>query len=106
MRPVAEKESALEALFNREVKAAGGRPGKWSAAGERANPDRITLWPEGVAAFAELKREGKEPTKAQQDRLDDFAALGFIAMAIDTPMGVARFLAAVKAEIARRRAAR
>lgn len=49
-------EKELEADLVQEVKTLGGLCLKWTSPGTSGVPDRIILLPNGVTAFAELKR--------------------------------------------------
>lgn len=63
----ARAEASLERSFNDAVQKAGGEPVKLSPANRSGIPDRFVIWPGGVVDLVELKRDGEEPGRLQQE---------------------------------------
>jgi hypothetical protein len=79
-REVATVENALVD----EVKKLGGKAKKYKTPGRRSAPDRICLWPNAYAAFAECKATGKKPTPGQLREHDALRKLGFDVYVVDS----------------------
>lgn len=86
------RESVIEKYLVAEVKKRGGIAYKFTSPGRRSVPDRLVLWPEGVAEFVELKAPGCKPTPLQAREHEKLRALGFAVTVIDSKAGVDAFL--------------
>ena len=90
----AHLESNLEEFFRKEVRKVGGYAFKWvpTIAGV---PDRMCLFPGGLACFVELKQEGEKPTAIQKVWHGRLRALGFRVDVLDTKDAVRAWLAEI-----------
>jgi len=93
-------ESAEESYFAAKVKALGGISYKF---GQNGLPDRIVLFPAGIAAreavvvFVEMKREGERPRPLQESRHKELRQYGAnVVPYIDSHRATNEFIAAVK----------
>jgi hypothetical protein len=77
-------EARIEKYLCDEVKKIGGRPRKYRTPARPAAPDRIILFPGGVAVFVECKRPYEIPTKAQARELSELERLGFKALWVNS----------------------
>ena len=77
-------EKVLEAWFVAQVRKHGGRAYKFSSPGTRSVPDRLVLFPGGVAFFVEVKRQGKKATPKQAVEHAYLRQLGFRVFLCDT----------------------
>lgn len=82
------RESAIEAYLVKSVKEHGGRAYKFVSPSHRGVPDRLVLWPDGVAEFVELKAPGKKATLQQMHEHEKLRKLGFMVSVISTHEGV------------------
>ncbi|TGV30731.1 VRR-NUC domain-containing protein [Mesorhizobium sp. M00.F.Ca.ET.186.01.1.1] len=82
----------METYLREQVKAAGGRAYKFTSPGNAGVPDRLVLFPDGKAAFAELKAPGKKPTALQLAQGRKISNLGFPVVVIDSKQGVDDFV--------------
>lgn len=82
------RERDIEQYGVRQIEAAGGKAYKFTSPGRRSVPDRIVLWPEGIADFIEFKAPGQKPTPLQAREHEKLRALGFPVMVIDSKEGV------------------
>lgn len=73
------KEEKIEDYLKLGVESIGGLCLKFKPASAVGLPDRMVLLPGGVAAFVELKRPRKEPTRVQHFWLGRLRDLGFNA---------------------------
>lgn len=78
-----QKENEIEAYLVRQVERFGGRCLKWVSPGCNGVPDRILLYPYGIAAFVETKRPGEKPDKLQLERHKQLRAMGFDVFVVD-----------------------
>ncbi len=77
------KEKQIEQKLVKEIKAAGGLALKFVSPGQSGVPDRLLLFPNGVAAFVELKAPGKKPIAIQKVMIQKLRNLGFPVFVID-----------------------
>lgn len=85
------KESNIERLLVKEVKALGGKAVKMIPTYEAGIPDRLVLF-KGHAIFVELKREGKNPRALQSLFMKELNGMGFQTEVIDSKEKVKEFL--------------
>ena len=76
-------EKTIEMKLVRQVKQAGGIAPKLTCPGFDGMPDRLVLFPGGMAAFAEVKAPGKKPRPLQLARHGMLRGLGFRVFVID-----------------------
>ena len=77
------KERHIEQLLCRAVKKKGGIAPKLVSPGFDGMPDRLLLFPQGRAAFVEVKAPGGKPRPLQMSRHRLLAKLGFKVYVID-----------------------
>lgn len=63
------RESDIEAILVREVKALGGRAYKWVSPGNSGVPDRVVVLPHGRVWFVELKTDTGQLTALQRKQI-------------------------------------
>ena len=85
------REKDIEQALIRAVRKSGGMCLKFVSPGVDGVPDRLCLWPHGVAAFAELKKPGQRPRPLQVKRAEQLRGLGFRVEVIDSMEGAADF---------------
>lgn len=78
-----ESEKVVERNLVRSVKSAGGMCIKLLCDQLSGLPDRLCLFPNGSAVFAELKTTGKKPRKLQLAMHKKIRHLGFRVEVID-----------------------
>ena len=78
-----ESEKLTEAKLVKFVKEHGGKAIKLLSDYDNGLPDRLLLFPEGIAVFVETKSEGEKPRKLQLIRHKELRALGFTVLVID-----------------------
>lgn len=76
-------EKDIEKYLRLEVLKRGGRAIKFTSSNLRALPDRLCLFPGGLAVFVEVKRPGRKPSVNQQMMLKLLSGMGFIATWLD-----------------------
>ncbi|QJC53071.1 VRR-NUC domain-containing protein [Paenibacillus albicereus] len=86
------KESELERILVRRVRAAGGRAVKWTAPGEAGVPDRIVLLPDGRIAFVEMKAPGGRLAPLQVRWARILQEMGHRHYTIDSREAIDRFV--------------
>lgn len=86
-------ERDVEKYFKKRVEEAGGRALKFVSPGLVGVPDRLVLWPGGVAQFVELKKPKGAKRSAQERRVAELRALGFWADFADTKEKVDNYIA-------------
>jgi hypothetical protein len=86
------KETNIEFLLVREVKAGGGLAPKFTSPGWAGVPDRLILLPGGRLAFVEVKAPGKAPRPLQVKRKRQLEALGFRVYVIDSVEPIQRII--------------
>lgn len=79
------KEKSIEQKLVKQTKAAGGLALKFVSPGHAGVPDRLLLFPNGTAAFAELKAPGKKPRPIQEAMIQRLRNLGYPVYVIDDP---------------------
>jgi hypothetical protein len=85
------KESNIERLLVKEVKALGGKAVKMIPTYEAGIPDRLVLF-KGNAIFVELKREGLKPKTLQLRYMEELNRMGFHTEVIDSVEKIKEFL--------------
>lgn len=88
------KESKIEAVLVAAVRAAGGRAYKFVSPGNSGVPDRIIVFPCRAAVFVELKTVHGTLSALQQVQQRTLKNLGQDVHTINSPRGVAAFMAA------------
>ena len=73
----------MERKLVRAVRDAGGLALKFVSPGLAGVPDRILLFPNGRAAFCEVKAPGEKPRPLQVHRMEQLRRLGFKVFVID-----------------------
>ena len=86
------REKDIEEYLVRQVKRRGGAAYKFTSPARRSVPDRLVLWPCGVARFVELKSPGKKPTEQQAREHAKLATIGFPVAVLDTKEAVDQWL--------------
>lgn len=71
------REKRIETRLKERMEAIGGECWKLWPMGRVGIPDRVCLFPGGLAVFAETKSPGKEPRKIQKTVHRRLRALGF-----------------------------
>lgn len=66
------------------MKTIGGKAMKISSGTDTGYPDRLILLRGGIAIWAEIKSEGKKPTKLQSYRHRELWEMGFPVFVIDS----------------------
>ena len=79
------RESHVEKMFVKAVKAAGGTALKFTSPGMAGMPDRLVILPGPHIAFVELKAPGKKPRPIQLRRHHQLRALGCHVHVLDHP---------------------
>ena len=77
------REKEVERKLVRAVRDAGGLALKFVSPGLAGVPDRILLFPNGRAAFCEVKAPGEKPRPLQVHRMEQLRRLGFKVFVID-----------------------
>lgn len=85
-------EKAVERHLTKEVERVGGWCIKLLTAYINGLPDRLCLFPGGVAAFVETKSRGDKARKLQLKWINKLRGLGFKAEVIDTIEGIDDFI--------------
>lgn len=78
-----KREKDIEKELIRRVKLHGGMALKFVSPGLSGVPDRLLLFPEGRAAFVEVKAPGKKLRPLQLKRKSQLESLGFKVYSID-----------------------
>lgn len=91
------KESDIEAILVKEVKALGGRAYKFVSPGNSGVPDRIVVLPYGRVIFVELKTDQGRLTKLQRVQIDRLQDLGADTCVVRGIRGLCEFFAMVGA---------
>lgn len=84
MRKNRASEKWIERALQEFVTGHGGAVVKMSDPAKNGLPDRLVLWPGGVAEFVELKSTGKTLRPLQRTVRDELMKLGFKYTVIDT----------------------
>ena len=71
------REKEVERKLVRAVRDAGGLALKFVSPGFNGVPDRLLLFPNGRAAFCEVKAPGEKPRPLQVHRMEQLRGLGF-----------------------------
>ena len=74
----------MERKTVRAVRDAGGLALKFVSPGLAGVPDRILLFPNGRAAFCEVKAPGEKPRPLQVHRMEQLRGLGFRVYVVDS----------------------
>lgn len=78
-------EKLIERKLKEMVRRRGGLALKFTSPGFDGVPDRLLLFPGGIAAFAEIKTTGKKPRPLQMSRKRQLEGFGFQVFVIDRP---------------------
>ena len=78
-------EKLIERKLKDMVRHSGGLALKFTSPGFDGVPDRLLLFPGGIAAFAEIKTTGKKLKPLQMSRRRQLEGLGFKVFVIDRP---------------------
>lgn len=79
-----ESEKQIEQYLVKRVKELGGKAYKFVSPGNAGVPDRLVCLPGGRIVFVELKAPGKKSTPLQTNKQNEFRALGFKVLVIDS----------------------
>ncbi len=90
--PAPVRERVVERYFRRRVRETGGDTRKVRWLCRRGAPDRFAFWPEGRAAFVEMKRPGGKPEPHQAREIGKLRAAGILVVVIDSIEAVDRFV--------------
>lgn len=85
-------EKEIERYLVSEVKKLDGKAYKFVSPGNVGVPDRIVLWPNGIAWFVELKATGKKPTALQTIQQEKISDLGFAVFTLDSKQMIDEFI--------------
>ena len=91
-------ESKIEKKLTELVRNCGGKSLKFVSPGNAGVPDRIVLMPHGRLHFVELKAPGEKPRPLQVAVHEEFKALGFTVLVIDSLTGVQEFIQQLQEE--------
>ena len=78
-------EKLIERKLKDMVRKNGGLALKFTSPGFDGVPDRLLLFPGGIAAFAEIKTTGRRLRPLQMSRKRQLEDLGFRVFVIDRP---------------------
>ena len=78
------REKEVERKLVRAVRDAGGLALKFVSPGFNGVPDRLLLFPNGRAAFCEVKAPGEKPRPLQVHRMEQLRGLGFRVYVVDS----------------------
>ena len=81
-------EKVIEKYLTDRAKANGMLCLKYSNPNMTGYPDRLLLLPGGGVVWVELKSRGRKPSKIQQLRMAELAAMGHRVLVIDNKAGV------------------
>lgn len=84
MKHPRDSEKWLERTLTDRVAQSGGLALKYASSTTVGFPDRLLLWPNGVAMWAEIKSRGKRPTAMQQHRIRQLREMGFKVWVVDS----------------------
>lgn len=76
-------EKDIERRLVRAVRCEGGWAIKLASSGTAGLPDRLVLFPEGIAGFIELKAPGCKPSPLQMAQISRLKRLGFPVIVLD-----------------------
>ena len=77
-------EKDLERKLVKAVRDSGGLALKFISPNLNGVPDRLLLFPGGIAAFAEVKAPGEKPRSLQVHRMEQLRGLGFRVYVVDS----------------------
>ena len=77
------RERDIERKLIQAVRQIGGLALKFVSPGFNGVPDRLMLFPNGRAAFCEVKAPGEKPRPLQVHRMEQLRGLGFRVYVID-----------------------
>lgn len=95
------KEKRIEAVLKKQIEIIGGMCLKFSSPGNTSVPDRICLFPGGLALFVECKAPGKVPSKKQEACHVTFKQYGFPVVVVDSVPSVFELCEKIQALIRR-----
>ncbi len=79
------RETEIERMLVKAVKAAGGICWKFVSPGTAGVPDRIVLMRSGRIGFVEVKAPGEKPRPLQKLRIKTLQDLEFKVFVLDSP---------------------
>ena len=86
------REKEVERKLVRAVWDAGGLALKFVSPGFNGVPDRLLLFPNGRAAFCEVKAPGEKPRPLQLHRMEQLRGLGFRVYVVDSEQMIGEML--------------
>ncbi len=86
------KEKDVEQYLVRQVERLNGIPYKFKSPQRRSVPDRLCVFPKGIAAFVECKALDQIPTEAQYRELDRLTDRDHWAFYIDRISEIDKFI--------------
>ncbi len=92
-------EKDIEQYLRKKVKEAGGLALKLVCPGYTGVPDRLILFPEGRAYFAETKDTGEKPRKRQGRVHGILRDFGFTVFVPDSKAEVDRMMEVILSEV-------
>ncbi len=78
------REKDLERKLVKAVRDSGGLALKFISPNLNGVPDRLLLFPDGRAVFAEVKAPGEKPRPLQVHRMEQLKSLGFHVYVVDS----------------------
>lgn len=84
-------EKSLESKLIGVVRSKNGACKKLQGVGNKADPDRICLFPGGLVWFVELKKPGKKPNPLQLHAHEKLRKLGFKVSVISSEHELKQF---------------
>ena len=89
-------EKDLERKLVKAVRQSGGLALKFVSPGVAGVPDRLLLFPDGRAAFAEVKAPGEKPRPLQVHRMEQLRKLGFRVYVVDSEEKIGEMLSEIQ----------
>ncbi len=90
------RERDVERKLVRAVRESGGLALKFVSPGMAGVPDRLLLFPEGRAAFCEVKAPGEKPRSLQVFRMEQLRKLGFRVYVMDSGEKIGEMLCEIQ----------
>lgn len=86
------RERDIERKLIQAVRQIGGLALKFVSPGFNGVPDRLLLFPNGRAAFCEVKAPGEKPRPLQVHRMEQLRGLGFRVYVVDSEERIGEML--------------